>query len=541
MSLREMSLATMACRPFLFIFSNALAARSEPSAAKPTLNTFCASFSLPSAATRSGICSRSTVSRDVSSRRILWSATRAGRKSATAAAITSTSAPAISRLSSSSISSAVSTGRTSMPRCGGCDAVVTSVTRAPRSAAATASASDFISAAAPARRPVPTCPLARCPDSGSTTAKPLALSAARFSCTADFDHMASFIAGATTTGPRDASSVAVTMSSDSPLATRLMMFAVAGARSVTCAQSPRNTCGSAGPSAAHRPVSTGLPQTSWKEAAPTNRAADAVIATLTCAPAWVSAEARSTILYAAIPPATSKAMRRPFSSSGTSAWSSGMGLSLALTRSANDRQHLPYGTLEVVVNHDVVEVGCDGHLGLRNALPRRTILGVLAVPLRPAPQELVHGGWRQEDSQRIRRSLAHLFGALDVDLEDDVVAGRALLVELRERSAVQVAAVGRVFEEGTLADQPLELLPRYEVVVDGIDLARPGPAGRVGDRVSKVGIDLEQALDDRVLADARRTRDDDQETSTRMALVPHAPLPHPLPCGERGSTDAQNA
>src|SRR6266852_103773 len=220
--------------------------------------------------------------------------------------------------------------------------------------------------------------------------------------------------------------------------------------------------------------------------------------------------------------------------------STGMGLSLGLTRRANDRQHLPHGALEVVVDHDMVEVGCDGHLGFRNALPRRTILGVLAVPLRPAPQELVHGGWRQEDPQRIRRSLAHLFGALDVDLEDDVVAGCALLVELRERSAVQVAAVGRVFEEGTLADQPLERLPRYEVVVDAIDLARPGPAGGVGDRVSKVGIDLEQALDDRVLADARRTRDDDQETSTRMALVLHAPLPHPLPCGERGSTDAQN-
>jgi len=43
------------------------------------------------------------------------------------------------------------------------------------------------------------------------------------------------MAGATTIGHRDASSVAVTMSSERPLATRPMMLAVAGASRISWA------------------------------------------------------------------------------------------------------------------------------------------------------------------------------------------------------------------------------------------------------------------------------------------------------------------
>ena len=114
--------------------------------------------------------------------------------------------------------------------------------------------------------------------------------------TACLDHIASFIAGATTTGEREASTVAVTMSSDWPFAIRPMTFAVAGASSTSCAQSPRNTCGSGAPPGAHRPVSTGLPVTPRKEGAPTKRVAEGVMATRTWLPAWVRAEARSTSL-----------------------------------------------------------------------------------------------------------------------------------------------------------------------------------------------------------------------------------------------------
>src|SRR5207249_4687690 len=109
-----------------------------------------------------------------------------------------------------------------------------------------------------ANRPGPTWPLARRPDSGSTKVTPRRRSVARLSWTAGFDHMASFIAGATTTGQRAASSVAVTMSSERPVAILPITLAVAGTRRMSCAQSPRETCGSGEPSAAHSPVGGAL-------------------------------------------------------------------------------------------------------------------------------------------------------------------------------------------------------------------------------------------------------------------------------------------
>ena len=62
---------------------------------------------------------------------------------------------------------------------------------------------------------------------------PRCRSIAMLSWTARFDHIASFMAGATTTGQREAITVAVTMSSDWPWAMRAITLAVAGASSTT--------------------------------------------------------------------------------------------------------------------------------------------------------------------------------------------------------------------------------------------------------------------------------------------------------------------
>src|SRR5439155_100955 len=148
-----------------------------------------------------------------------------------------------------------------------------------------------------ASRPVPTCPLARCPDSGSTMVTPRRRSVVTFSCTASFAHIASFIAGAITTGHRAASKVAVTMSSERPAAIRPTTLAVAGATRISCAQSPRNTCGSGEVPPPHSPVWTRLPVTPSNVGGPTKRVAEDVIATRTSLPAWTKADARSTTLY----------------------------------------------------------------------------------------------------------------------------------------------------------------------------------------------------------------------------------------------------
>src|SRR5450631_666590 len=80
-----------------------------------------------------------------------------------------------------------------------------------------------------------------------------------------------------------------------------------------------------------------------------------------------------------------------------------------------------------------------------------------------------------------------------------------------DQRSVQVAVVGRVLEEGALVDQLLEALTAHERVVDAVDLFWARPTRGAGDRVAKVSIELEQALDQRVLADAGRAGDDDQE------------------------------
>jgi len=108
--------------------------------------------------------------------------------------------------------------------------------------------------------------------------------------------MASFMAGASTSGPRAASTVALTMSSARPSASLAMVLAVAGASSSSCAQSPSWTCGSGSELGAQRSTSTGLPVTPRKVAAPMKRLAAADMATRTAQPAWVMAEARSASL-----------------------------------------------------------------------------------------------------------------------------------------------------------------------------------------------------------------------------------------------------
>src|SRR5215472_17200845 len=277
--------------------------------------------------------------------------------------------------------------------------------------AATASARNRT--AAPGSRPAPTWPLARRPASGSTTANPNRRSAPTFSATAGLAHIASFMAGATTTGQRAASTVAATRSSACPRARRATRSAVAGATSATRTQSPSSTCGSGGPSGANRSVWTGRPVRPWNVAGPTNRVAAAVIATRTSQPAWTSRDTTSATLYAAIPPETRTATRRPRTGPGTSAGSSG--LTALPPLAVQDREDLPHRPLRVVVDHHVVVVRREAHLDLRQALSGLPHLGRLAAPAGTAPQQLLHRGWADEDEHRVGAAAPHLLGALDLD------------------------------------------------------------------------------------------------------------------------------
>ena len=78
-------------------------------------------------------------------------------------------------------------------------------------------------------RPTPEPPSASSPSAGPTNSTPRERSSSAFACVAGCDHMRSFIAGATTSGPRCASAASVRTLSASPCASLAIVFAVSGA------------------------------------------------------------------------------------------------------------------------------------------------------------------------------------------------------------------------------------------------------------------------------------------------------------------------
>jgi hypothetical protein len=116
--------------------------------------------------------------------------------------------------------------------------------------------------------------------------------------------MRSCIAGASTTVPSAQASVASTTSSASPLASRAIRFVLAGATTISSAQSASSTWISPGYAGSHRSVTVFCPVSPVNVIAPTKRVALGVIATRTFAPRRPSSRTSSTALKAAMPPLT---------------------------------------------------------------------------------------------------------------------------------------------------------------------------------------------------------------------------------------------
>ena len=149
-------------------------------------------------------------------------------------------------------------------------------------------------------------PLARRPFVGPIKLNPISRARSTLRCTAGLCHILPFIAGAKSVGfCQQTQKVALSRSSQIPFVIFAMILAVAGARTTISAQSTRFTCLILYSSdLVHKLVKTGEPVTASKLFGPTNRQAFSVITVLTPAPAAVSLLARSTALYAAIPPLT---------------------------------------------------------------------------------------------------------------------------------------------------------------------------------------------------------------------------------------------
>src|SRR2546430_17651849 len=136
--------------------------------------------------------------------------------------------------------------------------------------------------------------------------------------------------------------------------------------------------------------------------------ADEVIATRTRAPAWVSAEARSTTLYAAIPPEINRAIRIPRSSLGTGVGSSGMGLSYAPPGVFDDLTDLADRTLDVGIRHHVLVLRRVCHLASSDLPPRSQVLALLAASLHLTSLQLLLRRLVDKAASGVRRKPEHL-------------------------------------------------------------------------------------------------------------------------------------
>lgn len=142
-------------------------------------------------------------------------------------------------------------------------------------------------------RPSSVVPQARKPSPGPTKRTPRSISVARTARVAAWRHMLSFIAGAITTGPGNASSSVETMLSARPPAALAMVLAVAGATTAMSAQRAYWMWSSAAvPRSPQRSIATGAPVSTSNVIGLTKRVAASVIAQRTEKPACTSRRAR---------------------------------------------------------------------------------------------------------------------------------------------------------------------------------------------------------------------------------------------------------
>ena len=192
------------------------------------------------------------------------------------------------------------------------------------------------------------------------------------------------------------------------------------------------------------------------------------------------------------------------------------------------------GALDGVVHDDVLIAPADGDLFPRASHAPREALLRLGTAAAQAVLQLLDGRRQQEDEQPVRAFLHDVQGALNVDLEQDILPRRAPLLDLLERRPVVVAVDIRMLEEASLPDELLELLLRQKVVVLAIHLAVPRRARRGGDGVGKLRCLREELAAHGSLACAGRAGYDDQHS------LPHTSASRSSSAVSRSSSTASS-
>src|SRR4051812_13712428 len=114
-----------------------------------------------------------------------------------------------------------------------------------------------------------------------------------------------------------------------------------------------------------------------------------------------------------------------------------------------------------------------------------------------SPFERLAVWWHDEDAHRLRNFLANLLGALDINIEQQVLAFCLRILEKTAGRPVVVAENFGVFEETVFRNHLLKFSTRYEVVFTPILLAASRWSGGVGDREIKIRNDRAQFVHQR--------------------------------------------
>ncbi len=124
-------------------------------------------------------------------------------------------------------------------------------------------------------------------------------------------------------------------------------------------------------------------------------------------------------------------------------------------------------------------------------------------------QQGLHRLREQEDRLRVGDQLPQGSCTLDVHLDDDVPAFGEGIDDRALGHAVEVAVDKRALDEVTGLDLGLEVLAVDEEIMLSMDFAESHRARGRRHHVSGIGVDLSQLLDHGILADARRSGNDE--------------------------------
>jgi hypothetical protein len=168
------------------------------------------------------------------------------------------------------------------------------------------------SSSASSMRPRPVSPQACSPAAGPANSTPSPRRAAALRCVAGFDHISTFIAGASMSGQRRARHSVLSRSSARPCASLPMKSALAGATTISSRSRDSSICPMlSGTRGSHRSEYTAWPDSACKVIGAIKRAPASVITTRRSTPALTSSRASSADLYAATPPVTPSSTRLP--------------------------------------------------------------------------------------------------------------------------------------------------------------------------------------------------------------------------------------